>query len=376
MMSRLIRYYLIALPILFALALASCGEDGTTDPVATTDPVIVAPASLSPVAGGLVIDSVYSDGPGFLVVHRDNGSNAPVVPGIIGKAALSDGWNTGVTITLDSVIANGEKLWLMLHTDDGVLGAYEFEGLGSPDQPVMVGTAVVMTSFTISQTDPMIEVADQVLENNSVALSAVSSPDQAWVVFHKSENGAPGAVITSISTDAGTRPIIAPFPDDPTNRLGAGDTVWAMLHVDRGTRGTYEFPGPDAPMRDRDGMIVMKPFVIEAPDLQSVVAEDQSINEGELIVRETWSNKPGWIVIHEDNGNGIPKNDEGVGRAFVFSGHTTGITVKLSGPIEPGIKLWAVLHADDTPIGSWDYPDADLPIEQNGTFVGDSFDLQ
>lgn len=359
------------------LLLTGCGEDSSTGPDEGTalQPAIMVGASVTPVQGRITVDTVVSDGPGWLVVHRDNGANAPVVPGIIGKVELDSGRSTTVSLQLDSVVADGEKLWLMLHEDDGVIGRYEFEGPGSPDQPVSSGTAIVMTSITIAQTDPSIEIGDQILRNNSVSVPTVSSPDHAWLVFHKNEQGGPGDVITSIRIEAGSRGESAQFPPEPSTSLRAGDTVWAMLHVDRGTPGIYEFPGPDAPMRDRSGRIVMKSFVVLPPAIQSVVVEDQTIDAGALFVLEVNSADPGWIVLHEDDGSGRPKNDKGVGWARVWSGKTTSVEVKIEAPITPGVRIWAVLHADNTPVGRYDYPESDLPVDQSGEIVADSFEI-
>ena len=45
--------------------------------------------------------------------------------------------------------------------------------------------------------------------------------------------------------------------------MPAGGKLWPMLHIDAGKIGTYEFPGPDAPVVV-DGNIVMKQISITA----------------------------------------------------------------------------------------------------------------
>ena len=369
------RAFLALLPA--ALVLSGCGEEESTgpDPAGSTEPRIVAQQSVRPVDGRISLDSVFSDGPGWLVVHRDNGQNAPVVPGISGKIHLDSGLTTGATLRLDSAVSNGEKIWLMLHMDDGVVGTYEFEGPSSPDQPVTSGTAVVMVSTIVVQTDPLIVVNDQMLINNGVSVDSVASPETAWLVFRRGEGGMPGDVLKSIRVDTGVESTGAQFPKEPAYSLRAGDTVWVALHIDRGTSGIFEYPGPDAPMRDASGEGVSASFVILPPDLQSVVAVDQPIDAGAIFIDEVHSRNPGWIVLHEDDGSGAPSNDKGVGWARVWSGRTTDIEVLIESPITPGVRIWAVLHTDDTPVGTYDWPTADLPLEQGGTIVADSFDI-
>jgi len=359
------------------LILTGCGESGTTDPdpSGSTEPRIVASATVRPLNGLILFDSVYSDGPGWLVVHRDNGANAPVVPAVIGRLHLDSGLTTESAIMLDSVVGNGEKIWLMLHEDDGIVGAWEYEGASSPDQPVTSGTAVVMVSTTIVQTDPMIVVRDQMLDNNGVAVESVASPEKAWLVFRKSESGLPGEVITSIRVDTGVDATGAQFPTEPSYSLRAGDTVWVALHRDRGAPNIFEFPGPDMPMRDVSGMAVMASFVILGPDVQSVVAVDQPIDAGAIFIDEVTSTNPGWIVLHEDDGSGAPKNDRGVGWSRVWSGRSTDVKVQIEKPITPNVRIWAVLHADNSPIGTYDFPTADLPVDQGGMGVADSFEI-
>ena len=42
----------------------------------------------------------------------------------------------------------------------------------------------------------------------------------------------------------------------------ATETLFAMLHVDAGAIGDYEFPGDDVPARDADDNVVVTPFVV------------------------------------------------------------------------------------------------------------------
>lgn len=96
----------------------------------------------------VVIDSVVSEGDGFIVIHRDNDGS----PGeVIGHAPVSDGENTDVEVTLDGDVEDGETLWAMLHTDDNTMGTYEFGDVEGADAPVTDADGdIVMQSFTVS----------------------------------------------------------------------------------------------------------------------------------------------------------------------------------------------------------------------------------
>ena len=91
----------------------------------------------------VIIASVVSDGPGWLVVHAQaDGKPGP----ILGRAAISDGENTDVVVEIDAANVT-ETLYAMLHTDAGEVGTFEFpEG---PDGPVTVGDKVVTPPFKV-----------------------------------------------------------------------------------------------------------------------------------------------------------------------------------------------------------------------------------
>lgn len=74
--------------------------------------------------------------------------------------------------------------------------------------------------------------------------------------MHLDQDGAPGPVIGHGFVEEGTTTdLVVTFDEART-----GDTtVWPMLHVDDGTPGTYEFPGPDGPVMS-DGAVVMAPL--------------------------------------------------------------------------------------------------------------------
>jgi hypothetical protein len=90
----------------------------------------------------VIIPKVVSDGPGWLVIHLDVDGK----PGaVIGYAAVHDGVNTNVAVTVDSQKAT-DKLFAMLHTDKGTVGVYEFPG---PDVPVFVAGVMVNVPFAV-----------------------------------------------------------------------------------------------------------------------------------------------------------------------------------------------------------------------------------
>ena len=83
----------------------------------------------------LKVDSVKATEDGFIAVHAKSGDSAGDV---IGYAPVMQGDNANVEITLDKEVQPGDELELMLHTDTGEKGKYEFGMEGSQeDGPAM-----------------------------------------------------------------------------------------------------------------------------------------------------------------------------------------------------------------------------------------------
>jgi hypothetical protein len=77
---------------------------------------------------------------GWLVIHGDvRGQPGP----ILGKMPLNVGEYTNVSVVL-IVPPKSEKLWAMLHVDEGKLGLYDF----AVDGPLEQGGSVVMAPFS------------------------------------------------------------------------------------------------------------------------------------------------------------------------------------------------------------------------------------
>jgi len=94
--------------------------------------------------GMVTVVKVESDGPGWLVVHAQaDGKPGPV----LGYTAVSDGDNANVAVEIDESAAT-ETLYAMLHTDDGIIGTYEFP---DEDSPVTVDDHLVTLPFNIIQ---------------------------------------------------------------------------------------------------------------------------------------------------------------------------------------------------------------------------------
>jgi len=142
---------------LYAMLHTDAGQVGMYEfpgddvPVKVGDKVVTPPFRVTvgvgvadqPISGGTVtVARVFSDGPGWIVIHtQKDGKPGP----IIGHAAVSDGENDDVVVQVDASAAT-DTLYAMLHTDAGQAGTYEFPG---DDTPVKVGDVIITPPFKV-----------------------------------------------------------------------------------------------------------------------------------------------------------------------------------------------------------------------------------
>jgi hypothetical protein len=195
-----------------------------------------------------VVQSVLSEGPGFIVIHSEaDGGPGPVA----GYAAVQDGLNLNVEVTLDPAVVT-PNLWPMLHVDTGIVGTYEFGIVQGADGPVRVNDAVLTSQVAAA---PSIVYDVKQVSENQVQVASALIDASGWLVIHVDNNGAPGAVAGYALLTPGMNSNIVITVD--TAIMTA--SVFPMLHYDTGTVGDYEFgeiEGADAPVRVGEAVVV------------------------------------------------------------------------------------------------------------------------
>lgn len=153
-------------------------------------------------------------------------------------------------------------------TTEGVSGAPEEEAAIEPEaaQPTEAPTdeptpteEVTEEPTEAPETANAVEVDDQTFgEDNTVTIARIMSDTIGWMVIHADADG-PGPVIGFSPVQAGENLDVV-VEVDPAQ---VTETLHAMLHVDDGEEGTYEFPDGDPPARDAEGNVVNVPFTVE-----------------------------------------------------------------------------------------------------------------
>ncbi len=118
------------------------------------------------------------------------------------------------------------------------------------------------TDTVIEVSPGTINVVDQEILNGKIEINQVIAPHGGWIVIHQNDNGDTGKILGETLVQQGTSEKVL-----VTLTAGAEITseLFAMLHADEGIKGTYEFPGPDAPILTK-GHAVMEGFkILNAP---------------------------------------------------------------------------------------------------------------
>ncbi len=354
---------------LLALGLAACGgataaptEAPTAPPSPPPTETPVAPSvrvSDQTVMGDTVtVDEVVAAEPGWMVIHAEaEGKPGPV----IGYAPVSVGENRNVVVQIDPTGVT-PRLFAMLHLDAGTPGEYEFPG---DDAPVKSGDAIVLQPFAVTlDVEPSVSVGDQVAAEGTVTVDEVVAAAPGWMVIHAEADGKPGPVIGYTPVPMGRSENVAVGID----LAGATPTLFAMLHLDAGTPGEYEFPGDDVPVKVEEA-IVVKPF--QAFTQPRVTTSDQDASDGVVEVDEVIALDPGWMVIHAE-ANGAPGPVIGFAPVPVGRSENVAVEIDLTGATP---TLFAMLHLDAGTPGEYEFPGDDAPVRVGDAIVVTPFQV-
>ena len=101
-----------------------------------------------------------------------------------------------------------------------------------------------------------LDAADQTSDGKTITVSTVNvTGSSGFIAVHVDTAGAPGPVIGHAAVPEGDSKDVVITLDTP---VATGVSLWPMLHTDAGTIGTYEFPGPDGPVKNGADIVMKK----------------------------------------------------------------------------------------------------------------------
>jgi hypothetical protein len=346
-------YVLILIGLLvLALVIPAAAQDMMGEPSVTV-------ADQVSLDGTVTVASAYSDGPGFIVIHVDNGEGRPGP--VAGYAALNPGWNNNISVRINTSDAT-PMMFAMLHTDDSEIGVYEFGAVQGADGPVRDADGNVITpGFNVE----LIHMKDQLRADNTVTAAVVITQQDGWLVFHSDADGRPGPVLGHAPVSAGaSADVVVALEGDIT------PVVWPMLHVDTGEIGVYEFgavQGADGPVRLGDVVATTAVWTVphmRVPDQIVTLGDGMEMMDTPMVIADSvLAEVDGWLVIHSD-ADGRP--GPVLGYAPVSAGLNENVAVELAGEITP--VVWPMLHVDTGEAGVYEFgtvQGADGPVRVN-----------
>ncbi len=230
--------------------------------------------------------------------------------------------------------------------------------------------ALMLLAFGVSAQDdmmaPSVTVSDQVVVDGAVTVDSVVATEPGFIVIHADADGAPGPVIGNrlLAVGENTGVIV------DIDAAAATSILYAMLHVDTGEAGVYEFPeveGADSPVLV-DGAPVTPAFNVAVLN-----ANDGFLEEDAYTTASVTLDSPGWLVVHaEQDGSFGPV----IGQTLIEAGTTADVAVALD-PDGITDTLYPMLHIDDSEMGTYEFGSvegADAPIAINGAVAVTSVD--
>jgi hypothetical protein len=326
------------------------------------------------------IASVTAAADGYIVIHEADENGELVVAPAIGFAAVSQGENSNVRVTLDREAVDGETLFAMLHTEDGGNDTYD----GPADDAPVLGEDgnPIAPDFTVTVSaegpTPSVTVNDQTLSRDAadkVTIAEVVAAADGYIVIHEADENGDLVTDPAIGFAAVTAGTNTDVEVTLTREAVEGETLFAMLHTEDTGNDTYDGPADDLPVMDADGMVITPSFTVSFELLDGVTVSDQTADPANVVtIAQVNATAAGYIVIHQADADGNLVVEPAIGVAAVSLGGNTDVQVTLDRPVIDGETLFAMLHSEDNSNSTYDGPGVDAPVtDSNGDIITPGF---
>lgn len=201
--------------------------------------------------GAISIERAISEGPGYVAIYNE----AEGQPGfIIGTAALEDGLNENVTVSLLQA-AITTQLFARLHQDTEPGDAFNFPG---QDPPVLFNNRLPNPSAFRTDVGAHVFVVDQRLgEDDTVTIATIVSPVDSWAAIYSDAEGEAGELLGQTWLPAGVNRNVIVSVDGPPEP----GTLHLILYGDLGASEEFD-PGTDVELRSVDNRPIRIPFTL------------------------------------------------------------------------------------------------------------------
>lgn len=192
--------------------------------------------------------------------------------------------------------------------------------------------------------------------NNGARNHTVTASDGSW----DSGRLAPGQTFSRKFDNPGTIAYYCIPHGTPTGQGMAGTIVVQAA-------ATAPAPSAPAPAAQAPAVAGAQPQAATP----SVEVSDQPVSGGSVTVAKVVAAQGGWMVIHTNTADNKP--GPVIGQTQVNAGENSNVMVMLSQTPKDGDRLWAMLHIDAPQPGVYEFPGADVPVNQGGQIVMKQF---
>ncbi len=307
--------------------------------------------------GLVLIESVYTPNPGWLLIHADKDG---AIGALLGHVFLQAGTSENIPVFIPWRQAT-PTLHAILLEDNGRSTRLDYP---DEDLPVIVNGQPVMASFAITL-PPDVYVLDQPVVDGKIEVERVVSDGPGWLVVYYDEDGLPGRIIGSAHLDDGVNEQITV---DVVERA-VTDQLHIQIHNDDEPIGQFTFPGADEP-RLYHGRLPF-PTTLQTNLGNYLIAQDQTLVDQSVTVPLIVTDIPTWLVIRS---GAVPDEGDILGTTWLPAGVNRDVVVELDEAVD-GI-VYAVLHTDLDEPEQFDFPGDDVPLEHNRRVIQSPFELQ
>ncbi len=224
-------------------------------------------------------------------------------------------------------------------------------------------TATAVATIAPTPILPSISVSAQALDDNGrLQIEAVTMAEAGWVVLFAQRDGQAAEVVGVTAVSAGVHADVTV----ELNPLDATSTLIAVLHMDDGEVGVFEFPDADAALEDETGALSTLFEVDIQVSLPAINISDQTVGEDGLVqVESVFSVEDGWLIIHTFQDGEIGQT---LGVAYVEPGLNEAIKIGIPWR-EATPQLVGVLYEDNGRFQRFDSVEDDLPVLVGGELI-------
>jgi len=123
-------------------------------------------------------------------------------------------------------------------------------------------------SMAMQDLKPSLTVVAQDVIRGTITVAEAAAPEKGWIVVHADDAGSFGPIIGQAPVEAGVHTDLTVYIDVDA----ATETLYAMLHIDGGVFGVFEFPGPDMPVLE-EGNPVSPAFIVSIGEMSIAEAD-------------------------------------------------------------------------------------------------------